>query len=614
MNNIIVEKKILNRIILIGNGFDLAHGLKTKYEHFISDFWKNELEYSQGLDDNKKFLKGYVKDGKGYYIFEDDFIKVELKDYVDNIDTFKTKIIEYKNNFLEIIEKSNNNNNWVDIETLYYKQLVICAKQVNSTNNEYMAVNSPIKKLNRDFDAIKCRLEKYLCEEKKKIDLLKKEKQKQEKNKTKTRTVKIIEEIENHIGTKGIDYNEILFLNFNYTNTETIYNSANSENTIHIHGELEDKNNPMIFGYGDELDDHFSSIQNLDDNHFLENIKSVKYLDTDNNEKLLQFIDKGDYEILIFGHSCGNSDRTLLNFLFEKGREKAKCKKINVFYHQIDENNTDYDDKKKNISRQFEDKLKLRDIVKKEKPLIKFIKSPISTILQEIEKNMILIQGGKFMMGSQKEGKNKPNYNESANPDETPHEEEVKDFWMSKYQVTQAQWNEIMNKTVEDIAKEKKWSLYGVGDNYPMNLIDWNNTQEFIMKLNEKTGKNYRLPTEVEWEYAARGGNKSKEYKKYAGCHKEEELKFYAWYSYYSDGKTHEVGQLKPNELDLYDMNGNVWEWCEDWYDNNCTRHVLRGGSWISSAEFCNVSNRFTDMPDFRYYGIGFRLACSSKC
>jgi len=608
----------MNRIILIGNGFDLAHGLKTKYEHFISAFWKNELEYSQGLGDNKKYLKSYETDGKGYYIFEDEFIKVELKDYIDNIDTFKNKIIEYKNSFLGVIEKSNNINNWVDIESLYYKQLVKCAKEENSTNNEYMAVTSAIKKLNSDFNAIKCKLEDYLCKEKEKIEILRSEKEQQAKNKKKTGNAKIIEEIEKHIGIKDRDYKEILFLNFNYTNTETIY-TANPENTIHIHGELKDKNNPMIFGYGDELDDNFSSIQNLDDNNFLENIKSVKYLDTGNNEKLLGFIDKGSYEILVFGHSCGNSDRTLLNFLFEKGREQGKCKKITVFYHERDENNTDYDDKKKNISRQFEDKSKLRDIVKKGEPLIKFVTPPKLTIIEKIKRNMVFIEGGKFIMGSQKEDENQPNYNKDAFPSETPHEEDIKDFWISKYQVTQAQWNEIMGETVEDIARRNGWGLYGVGDNYPMYDVSWDDVQEFIEKLNQKTGMNYRLPTEAEWEYAARGG---KEYIKYAGCNKEEELKFYAWYTYYSDGKAHEVGQLKPNSLGLYDMSGNVWEWCKDkcdWKDGKVVTNpaganrVLRGGSWTDFAGGCAVSCRACDSPVDRRNGVGFRLVLPPK-
>jgi formylglycine-generating enzyme required for sulfatase activity len=144
--------------------------------------------------------------------------------------------------------------------------------------------------------------------------------------------------------------------------------------------------------------------------------------------------------------------------------------------------------------------------------------------------------------------------------------------------------------------------------------VSWDDTQEFIRKLNLQTGKSYRLPTEAEWEYAARGGNKSKGYT-YAGSNVLDEV---GWYSEY---KTHPVGQKQANELGIYDMSGNVWEWCGDWYDAypftaqtnpkgplSGSYRVLRGGSWHDPAERCRVSYRNSIYPDFRFYFNGFRL------
>ena len=142
--------------------------------------------------------------------------------------------------------------------------------------------------------------------------------------------------------------------------------------------------------------------------------------------------------------------------------------------------------------------------------------------------------------------------------------------------------------------------------------------QTFLRKLNAATGKTYRLPTEAEWEYAARGGNKSQGYK-YVGSN---DLDLVAWYSGNSDGTTHKVGTRFPNELGIYDMSGNVWEWCQDWYGsyssspqtnpkgpNSGSYRVYRGGSWLDDARDCRVSFRDYFTPDYRYSDLGFRLA-----
>ena len=197
-----------------------------------------------------------------------------------------------------------------------------------------------------------------------------------------------------------------------------------------------------------------------------------------------------------------------------------------------------------------------------------------------------------------------------AYSDEKPtHSVTVSDFYIGKYEVTQAQWKAVMGSNPSEFK----------GDNLPVENVSWNDIQEFIQKLNAQTGKKFRLPTEAEWEYAARGGNQSKGYK-YSGSNSIGDV---AWYYDNSSSKTHPVGQKSPNELGIYDMTGNVYEWCQDWYDssayssssqtnptgpNSGSNRVLRGGGWGSAAGGCRVSRRGYSYPDYRFYGFGFRL------
>ncbi len=154
--------------------------------------------------------------------------------------------------------------------------------------------------------------------------------------------------------------NQILFLNFNYTSTADLYIPEGSDFKVnHIHGELGNDKNPIIFGYGDELDDDYKEISKLNDNDYLKNIKSIRYLETDNYRKLLSFIDSAPFQIYIMGHSCGNSDRTLLNTLFEH----KNCVSIKPFYHQREDGSDNYIEIIQNISRNFNDMRLMRDRV-----------------------------------------------------------------------------------------------------------------------------------------------------------------------------------------------------------------------------------------------------------
>ena len=190
----------------------------------------------------------------------------------------------------------------------------------------------------------------------------------------------------------------------------------------------------------------------------------------------------------------------------------------------------------------------------------------------------------------------------------------LSDFNIGKYPVTQTQWKAVMGNNPS----------YFKGDNLPVEQVSWNDVQEFIRKLNKQTGKNYRLPTEAEWEYACRGGVHTTHHK-YSGSNTVNEV---AWY-YGNAGEktldertwdfnkllsnknqTHPVGVKSPNELGIYDMNGNVWEWCSDWYDDydSGSGRVIRGGSWGNVAASCRATYRDCNNPNLRGSNLGFRL------
>lgn len=214
---------------------------------------------------------------------------------------------------------------------------------------------------------------------------------------------------------------------------------------------------------------------------------------------------------------------------------------------------------------------------------------------------MAPVKGGCFKMGDAEE--------------KTVHEVCVNDFAIGKYEVTQGQWQEIMGHNP---------SRYNsCGSDCPVDQVSWNDIQEFIAKLNSKTNKQYRLPTEAEWEYAARSGGKPE---KFSGGNSVDTV---AWYSKNAENRPHAVGTKQPNGLGIYDMSGNVWEWVydcfrPDYYKKspknnpqgpNCSdKRVLRGGSWFNTAKDARVAFRMRDNPGFSYhFTFGFRLASSSK-
>ncbi len=228
--------------------------------------------------------------------------------------------------------------------------------------------------------------------------------------------------------------------------------------------------------------------------------------------------------------------------------------------------------------------------------------------------DMVRVEGGTFTMGATSEQGN------SYDSDERPtHSVTLSSYHIGKYEITQAQWKAVMGTTIEQQRDKAGYSsLYGVGDNYPMYYVSWTEAKEFCDKLSEKTGKKYALPTEAQWEFAARGGVKSKGYK-YSGSNTIGDV---AWY-YGNSSSTHAVGTKAANELGIYDMSGNVWEWCADWYGSYSSDavtnptgpstgsyRVYRGGSWRYDGSNCRVSNRGNEYPGNYDRYLGFRVVC----
>ena len=237
--------------------------------------------------------------------------------------------------------------------------------------------------------------------------------------------------------------------------------------------------------------------------------------------------------------------------------------------------------------------------------------SDLTFTVSGVSFTMKLVEGGTFQMGATSEQGGDAAFNEKP-----VHYVTLNNFYIGETEVTQALWKAVMES---EPTYNGGWeNKYGKGNHYPAYRVSWNDVQEFIRKLNQMTGKNFRLPTEAEWEYAARGGKKSKGFK-YTGS---DNLDNVAWFENNSKGKTNHVKGKSANELGLYDMLGNVWEWCQDWYGEyssspqtdptgptSGSSRVLRGGSWYSYAEYCRVSNRLYSKPELRHNLNGFRLA-----
>lgn len=423
----------MNRVIVIGNGFDKAHGLATGYKDFIDSYWTDFLYRICGNYWHcvaEQF--GEINDPTPY---EDEFVLFEVfrdkqhgttelsqaqscSNPYDEVREFITALndnknyngsvrLTFKNKFFEFISGRCALVNWVDIENEYYGQLKGLLAE-----DDAVIRNEKVRVLNRDFEDVKRRLESYLTQvvneaqiepfpsirrafdsivspdevaygkQKGIFDLIAQQMEQSDPTEGRWFGIKVYadnllcrlkgEPVRHYVQSQLKDdvfkkkhYTpaQTLILNFNYTSIAKRFYAGEGYEVVNIHGEIGNEHNPIIFGYGDELDDDYKRIEKLQDNDFLENIKSVRYHETSNYRRLLGFIESNPYQVITMGHSCGNSDRTLLNTLFEH----PNCFSVRVYYHQREDGTDNYSQLIRNLSRNFNDKAAMRDkVVNKE--------------------------------------------------------------------------------------------------------------------------------------------------------------------------------------------------------------------------------------------------------
>lgn len=380
----------MNRLIIVGNGFDIAHGLKTKYSDFIDHYWKN-VENSSHNDEFFSFKEGFVFDNCNSLV---DVVKhyenssnYQLKKKQDLSHFFNRDeiIIKVHNDFFCRINERYNDAHWVDIEMEYFSSLKRILNRNNSNASEDHFEETCLRlisKLNNDLQDLAEAFEKYLISVVvpnipaiyndavndifNDIDLRKRDMEFFFREFPKNFSDKILKpKFENIFMNEDLTskYEETLILNFNYTNSVERYVLSNKHKfkIINIHGELGYAKNPINLGFGDERDNFYSEIENFNQNEYLRFMKSFSYSKTINYKNLFDFIEERGFQVQILGHSCGLSDRTLLNAIFEH----ANCKSIKVFFHQYpemkDSEIDNYSDIVKNISRHFTQKRIMRD-------------------------------------------------------------------------------------------------------------------------------------------------------------------------------------------------------------------------------------------------------------
>lgn len=358
----------MNKIILIGNGFDLAHGLRTSYKNFIDWYWEDcgnrllhchnrtvadglcSFELRNNVELNCwSYVWGY------YYQRKDPFLQWNLNEVVRLAKEDKELCdFSFTSRLFQRIWKRLLLG-WVDIENEYFSLLT---EEKLTIDKGFVGVN--YKELNSHLDILRGKLIQYLkLENEKDISVI---------DSINDIIYRPIKEREISVTCKralGLNATEditpcaTMFLNFNYTKTPEKYLSDSSNGMVnYIHGNL-DNPESVIFGYGDELDSTFKQLQNKNDNECMRHIKSIRYLESDNYRKMLEFIESDSFQVIIMGHSCGNSDRTLLNTLFEH----RNCVSVKPYYYISKDGKDNYLDIIQNISRNFTDMKLMRDRV-----------------------------------------------------------------------------------------------------------------------------------------------------------------------------------------------------------------------------------------------------------
>ena len=394
----------MNRIVLIGNGFDLAHGLPTRYEDFINWYWDQRVEeFSKAGNISKDCLCSFeIGQPHTWYEFYNQFISPfgipKGKDIIESVlkGQYGVKMKHSFSPFFQSIIKSIETKGWVDIENEYYKLLTkftldtLQEKNLNKLNEQldfitkllikYLetisssmmrissienSIYSPIKPEDISIEGQNL-VDEYVNDWSRKNEIVLRAKMRQYglDEDDSLNEIRLFKE-DCDANKLIINYpqlfmlpDHVLLLNFNYTYTADTYDSYTRGSTIHIHGEINEPKS-VIFGYGDELDKNFQQLQNLNENECLRNIKSIRYLESDNYRNVLRFLESAPFQVFIMGHSCGNSDRTLLNTVFEH----KNCISIKPYYYQKDNGSDNYLDIIQNISRNFTNMKLMRDRV-----------------------------------------------------------------------------------------------------------------------------------------------------------------------------------------------------------------------------------------------------------
>ena len=367
----------MNRLVIIGNGFDIAHGLKTSYTDFINWYWEkrlNALLTENSAVSGDCLCKLEIKNTTECPNWFNFFYSHSFRDLLtgkwkyppsDIIGGIKEKTNDFSvkcSIFFETILQSIETRGWVDIENDYYQLLKRCSESKDC--------GYTVKELNMQLGFLQEKLIEYLgsigTNRYKKelhnamIEFFDPKDFSTEGKKKALENMGLedanLEEIQNNFEEqKKLRPERIMLLSFNYTSTAKMYGNFNLEFN-YIHGELEHPKN-IIFGYGDELDRHYQDILDRNDNELLRNVKSVKYLETRHYHDMLEFLMSAPFQVLIMGHSCGNSDRTLLNTVFEH----ENCVSIKPFYHKWEGGGDNYLDLVQNISRNFTNMKLFRD-------------------------------------------------------------------------------------------------------------------------------------------------------------------------------------------------------------------------------------------------------------
>lgn len=357
----------MNRLIIIGNGFDLAHGLKTRYSDFMLDYLKKILiEIRKPKDFNvageeiysDELIKvGFSKTNLHYIATPSDFNDCNnLKDLIKVCAEYGLQI-NGKTNFINEIVIGFSNDNWVDIENLYYQHILKIVKEYPNDGSDKVLLLRYLKLLNNQMTFLKEKLVEYL----KKVDadfnfasILDSDFH-YELESVFTENVRTYDK-----QARGTRIGSVIVLNFNYTNLIQKYCKRLKDqfyiDHIQLHGKLSQPES-IVFGYGDEIHASYKEIEHLNENEFFEHIKSFKYFQNSDYQKLISFIEADTFEVYVLGHSLGLSDRTMFNNIFES----KNLDKVQLYYYKNDSGSNDYTSKTHEISRHFNDKGRMRN-------------------------------------------------------------------------------------------------------------------------------------------------------------------------------------------------------------------------------------------------------------